>query len=78
MTAQERILERVEQAQRLGGMYHAEAVGLMAALTMTEPYTYSDEDVLQAGFVRGFGDAKSILHCEENLAQAASSLGTTA
>lgn len=66
MTAREHILERVEMAKRLGGMYHAEALGLMAALTMNEPYIYSDDAVQQAGFVRGFMDAKSILHAEEH------------
>lgn len=64
-TAMKLILQRAEEARRLGGAYHAESVGLLASLHCEEPFIYASDRTMQASFLRGFFDGRSIRRVEE-------------
>lgn len=64
-TPAELILQRAEEARRLGGAYHAESVGLLASLHCEASFEYSSDRTMQAAFLRGFLDGRSIRRVEE-------------
>jgi len=65
-----KILDRIEMANRLGGMFRAEAAGMLRALSqlpMADPPIYRDQEQ-QAAYARGYRDAQEIIVVEETLA----------
>lgn len=69
ITAQEQVLARIAMAQRLGGLYHSEAVGLIRALYHAPPPTGLFPDALhQQACERGYRDGRTILEVEAQLA----------
>lgn len=65
-----KILDRIETARRLGGMFTAEAAGMFQALRgepETVPTVYVERAEREA-YVRGYKDAREIIVLEETLA----------
>mgnify|MGYP001250919281 CR=1 FL=1 len=65
-----KILDRIETANRLGGLFRAEAAGMLRALSQlppADPPIYADHGQ-QAAYLRGYRDAQEIIAVEGTLA----------
>lgn len=67
--AARKILDRIATAKRLGGLFQAEAAGMLRALCgqVAAPEIYGDA-AHRASYVRGYSDATEILAVEAHLA----------
>lgn len=70
LDGREAVLARVAQANRLGGIYTAEAAGLLHALGLSTASGIYQDPAQQDAFLRGFRDGQEMLLIHAQVAKA--------